>query len=217
VKAFRIGAHWGIAALSFCVLVVLVLIVGARWLSPNPYTAMTAAVQTLVVTLALSLALVTYRADARDRRVDRVIALHQEFYEDNFHDQRQALVQVLRRRGPAPYPPLPDEEVRQEGLWHARSRVIRYFERVHLARVSGALDDYLAASLIGRHATWWDLALQHTHSTGREPLHEFANWSNDFAKHCQDDSAFRNWGQTRTRDFGRVSCTEPQPAASPSA
>lgn len=58
--------------------VLVILIVPAAFLSSGRYSAFASGVQAAGVLVALILALITLDADRHDKRVDRVLALHQE-------------------------------------------------------------------------------------------------------------------------------------------
>lgn len=184
------------------VLVAAPLAITAPVLKPDAFGALATAIQSVTVAVALLLALLTYRSDSRDRRVDRVLSLHQEFFDPDFQVQRRALVDKVRS-GPQPHAELAGSGL-SEQEYLARIKVLRYFERVQAARVSDSLEDRLAASLLGSHAAYWDLALELDDKASRRPLHDFASWANDFAENSVGDALFTGWGATRSREFGKV-------------
>lgn len=144
------------------------------WFWPDNYVALMAGVQAIGVVVALTVAALTLQADSRDRRVDRVLALHQELVTGEVQAARVALVRHLRRR--------PDRRAISVSLERLdkdpelsryaedsehpsgdRSRtpgldarlLLRFFERADAIRTSGAAYLPLYAELIGGHALWW--------------------------------------------------------------
>jgi hypothetical protein len=65
--------------------------------------------------------------------------------------------------------------------------ILRFFERVNAARLAGVIEGALLVELIGRHAAWWDEAIQYT---GDEPprvsLRDLSTWANEFASANQE-------------------------------
>ncbi|GAA0341960.1 hypothetical protein [Micropruina glycogenica] len=203
----------GLQAIIAAVVITIPLIVAAPLLTPDAYSAFAAALQTVIVGVTLLAALRTYHADSRDRRVDRVLALHEEFFEPSFQASRRALVLKLRA-GQVPFSELISSQL-NEDEYGARIQILRFFERVQAASAIGSLDDSLAASLLGSHAAWWDLALADDGKASRRALHVFATWSNDLAQSHSEDPLFENWGASRMREFGRT--RRPAGPASPRA
>lgn len=194
----RTLATWAVVAAA---LVAIPLAVTAPVLLPEQFAALATAIQSVIVAVALLIALVTYRSDSRDRRVDRVLSLHEEYFDEDFQAQRTGLLKEVRS-GARPYPELRTAALsRQE--YRARVRVLRFFQRVQVARVSDSLEDRLAASLLGRQAAYGDLALELDDKESRRGLHDFALWADNFAKTHSEDQLFTGWGATRMRDFGR--------------
>jgi hypothetical protein len=81
--------------------------------------------------------------------------------------------------------------------------ILRFFERVNAARTARSVDLPLLAELVGRHATWLDLAIKRENDqVPREPLHDLAAWSDEFvARNRNRYPYFRNWGTNRHEDF----------------
>ncbi|MGW5241876.1 hypothetical protein ACWEOW_23325 [Monashia sp. NPDC004114] len=192
------------------VLVPLALVLAAPFLDGQQYGGYATAVQTIVVAITLVVALITYRHDSHDRRVDRVLALHRELVTGQVGASRRALLDLVRKNG-EPYGARAREEIRAKGLGADRAALLRYFERVEAARERGSLDDTLAAALIGRHAGWWHLALCFEDTPARRPLKNFSEWADDFAQHRPTEDLFKSWGQERSKQFARTHCIpEPQ-------
>jgi hypothetical protein len=141
------------------------------WYDSGEYTAWAAGVQAVVVLFALGVALVTYLGDSRDRRVDRVFALHQELTTGEVGESRRRLGAFLRERG-TPTNPVYSVSIQELRLDKASfqyanpngrtpgadaSVLLRFFERSRTAQATGSLDDRMFAALVGRHATWWEL------------------------------------------------------------
>jgi hypothetical protein len=69
------------------------------WVGPSTYSSLTAGVQAVGVVIALGLGAATLMRDNRDRRVDRVLALHQELMTGDVWQARYCLVRHLRKLG----------------------------------------------------------------------------------------------------------------------
>lgn len=178
----------------------LPLVIAAPLWTPERYTALASAIQTVAVVIALFVAIRTYQSDSGDRRVDRVLALHAEYFDAEFQAARRSLVSRLRE-GQLPYENLTQKQL-SDSEYLARIQVLRFFQRVEAAMGSASLDERLAAGLLGSHAAWWDLALEMDDRASRRPLHRLADWANDYAAAHPTDDLFQNWGRTRKAEFG---------------
>jgi hypothetical protein len=192
-----------------------------RWLSPEEQSAWAATLQTIGLLGTLLFAAETLYSDQRDRRVDRVLAFHEELTAGPTGEARARLARFLREQGE------PDGAVlqvsRQQLIddpkvqkYSANSDagastphvdltlILRLFERVRIAHAAESLDEHLLASLIGRHAGWWDLAIaEDDQDTLRIPLKKLGAWSNTYRDAHKDQPGFENWGQSRNEAFPR--------------
>jgi uncharacterized protein (DUF58 family) len=75
-------------------LIALAIWLGAEWLG-----AAATAIQAVFIVAALAVAAGTLLSDSRDRRVDRVIALHSELTSGELQEARIRFVNHLRRHG----------------------------------------------------------------------------------------------------------------------
>lgn len=198
---------------------VLILALPAPWLTTEKYSNYALSVQAIGVLATLGIAVATLRDDSRDRRVDRVLALHQELTSGETGAARVRLVQHLKEHGK-------NSRVLQVTTAQLRDRasklsrykdssvnetpgddvglLLRFFERAWLAQATGSLEDSMSASLIGAHAGWWDRAIRPSSSHSRAALAALSAWANTFAEDHASESQFINWGKTRQRDFPRV-------------
>jgi hypothetical protein len=66
------------------------------------------------------------------------------------------------------------------------------------------VDCALLVELIGRHAAWWDIAIQYTDDEPpRVSLRSLAEWADRFASVNQEKYIYlRNWGKNLDREFG---------------
>ena len=187
---------------------------GLYW--PDKYTALTAGVQAIGVIVALTVAVLTLRADSRDRRVDRVLALHQELTTGEVQAARVALAGHLRRQTPTGKaitvslkqlgedPKLSryakDNEHASEGhactpLVDARL-LLRFFERADAIRTSGAAYVPLYAELIAGHAFWWS---RHLIPSGDSRFdlttatHNIGEWLKGYARSHQENPVLTEW------------------------
>jgi hypothetical protein len=81
--------------------------------------------------------------------------------------------------------------------------IVRFFARVNASRVAGSLDDSLLVELIGRNATWLNMAITpDPDELFREPLYLLATWADQFAAmHHHKYLYLADWGARRARDF----------------
>jgi hypothetical protein len=224
----RLSRRATLLVLLGVLLLVLLLAVPAPWLAPDRYQAYTSGVQAVGVLATLLIAMVTLRGDSRDRRVDRVLALHYELTSGETGIARRRLGAHFRRNGTKPWvlqttiDQLADSKSRLSKYqdasikhrWVSRQPaspqqtprddaglLLRFFERAWLAQTTGSLDDSMCASLIGRHAGWWDRALLPSPGPPRAALAELAAWANKFAESHASESQFADWGKSRQKDF----------------
>lgn len=182
--------------------------------TPEVYAAVTGAIQAFGVVMALAIAIFAQSGEISDRKVDRVLGLHQELTSGPTGDARTRLGWFYRaRRSDGLLPTLTRADLHsatyQDGQQSARTprldsdRVLRFFERVNAARLRGSLDDYTAALLLGRHATWWNRAIAaETPDPTRSPLASMADWATAYAVSHADDEGFQDWNARTDLDFG---------------
>lgn len=206
-------------------IVVLVLALSAPWLDPNQYSALASAIQTMVVVLALFVAVQTLRWDSSNKRIDRVHELHRELTTGEVGAARARLGAFLRANGTerdpvritslgemreGTYSTYTNEEASAKPRRDA-TLILRFFERARIAQAGNAVDDALFAALIGRHAAWWDCAIAGAEATSRRPLGALADWANEYAERHPEVSGLDDWGTSRQKDFpslfGRGSST----------
>lgn len=171
------------------------------------YDSITNGVQAVGVVVALSLAAATLIRDNRDRRVDRVLSLHQELMNGSVWEARYRLVYHLRAHG---YGGSVRRVTRQElnedpsvsqyrpGIQGNPAQdadlLVRYFERAYAALRTDALDVPLFAELIGRHAIWWDLVLVQTPDwLTRAHLTRLAGWTRAYVAKNRRNSQVAMW------------------------
>ncbi|MBV1853396.1 hypothetical protein [Catellatospora tritici] len=219
-----------------------VLAAGVGWtvlallLDRGAYDALTGGVQAVGVVAALGLAAATLARDNRDRRVDRVLALHQELMTGDLWQARQRLVTHLTKLGQDQRKKGEPDRVRRvtrtdlrrdgdasvyaDGTGSPRidaDLIVRFFERAEAARRTHSLHLPLFGELIGRHALWWNVALiaDDRTWTSRQSLTELADWAaatGPFAPNGRDLGL-----ESADRDFGpgpvvRDTLDEPAPA-----
>lgn len=197
------------------------------WVTPDQQGAWAATLQTIglvgtiyFAALGIRVAARTLRSDQRDRRVDRVLAFHEELTGSGPTGvARSRLARFLREEGgPGSvvlqvsreqlvedrelqnYPAQPDTSASTPHV--DLTLVLRLFERIRIAQVAESLDDHLLASLIGRHAGWWDLAIAEDGTdTLRIPLERLATWCEAYRDAHKDQPGFENWGNSRRLAF----------------
>lgn len=186
----------------------------AEWLA-----AWAGLVQVIVVVPAVLLGAETLRRDRKDRRTDRVLALHQELVGD-LNETRRDLNDRVRGAGSPITQPI---TVKEPGKSADRgiAQMLRFFERSDEMRLAGAVDDALLIKLIGSHAVWWDIAIAYDEtSRPRRVLHRFAIAANEYAharRTHRRHPEFADWGRTRRLDFSDEMLTAYQELCSQSA
>jgi hypothetical protein len=171
----------------------------------------------LVAAASLRVAVATLESDSRDRRVDRVIALHEELMSGTTGGGRSRLARLLRSRGSAgvclqvsrdqlrgntdvsAYDEASDKASGSPA--HDLTLLLRFFERADIARTAGTLDELLLVALVGRHAGWWDLAIARDDNTARIPLQRLAGWCQQYVDEHPDEEILAGWGRMRALDF----------------
>jgi hypothetical protein len=209
---------------------------GLRLATPGEQAASAATLQTigLVATVLFAAAGIrvageTLRSDQRDRRVDRVLAFHEELTGSGPTGvARSRLARFLREQGGPGSVVLQvgREQLVEDPRVQTYSRgtaagastphtdltlILRLFERIRISQVAESLDDHLLASLIGRHAGWWDLAIaDDDKDTLRIPLERLAEWCDAYRDENPNQPGFENWGDSRSRAFphGHISATQ---------
>jgi hypothetical protein len=192
------------------------LAVGATgWVDPERYGSLTAGAQALGVVIALALAAFTLRSDSRDRRVDRVLALHNEFMTGGVWEARHRLAHHLHAlEGPRESRVTREAVFGDHPLLHYAEDVgaplkidvdllLRFFERANAARLTGALHEDLLADLIGKHAMWWDHAFAPDEEWMlRAPLQDLSSWCHGYVEsRILAQSRLREWLRPLQRDF----------------
>jgi hypothetical protein len=197
--------------------VIAVLAVGVTGaMSHDSYNALTGGLQAIGVVIALGLGAATLMRDSHDKRLDRVLALHQELMTGDLWRARHRLVAHLGRLGRAGRTRIVTrEELRSDPeLSHyldvpdARplddaDLLMRFFERANAARTGTAVEQRLFADLIGRHSLWWDLAFARDDQwLTRQGLTDLATWCTSYVR----DTASRRpdllqWLTALDKDF----------------
>lgn len=136
------------------------------WMDAAKYSAYAAGLQAVGLLVAFIVGMATLAADGRDRRVDRVYALHQEYYNPPISDARRRLHQFIREDAPSGVKRrrVPLAELRADPTLNRYkdansaaestplqdvSSVLRFFERARLVQLSGSADDPVFVELIG--------------------------------------------------------------------
>lgn len=180
------------------------------------FGALTGGVQAIGVVVALGLGAATLLRDSRDRRVDRVLALHEELMTGELWHARHRLVRHLRSLG-------------AEGKARAVSRaelmndpdvshydggteatplmdadlLVRFFERANAVLVAGSVHEPMFVDLIGRHTFWWNTAIRAAPEwTTREHLTDLKNWTSRYIHNELRGRPMPSWTQSVVRDFG---------------
>jgi len=84
---------------AIATVILVTLIAPAAFLSSSRYSAYASGLQAAGVLIAIILAVITLDADRHDKRVDRVLALHQELVSGEIEGCRIRLIDHLRKRG----------------------------------------------------------------------------------------------------------------------
>lgn len=153
-------------ALAIVVSVIAISIVS--WLLPSEQlTAVSSAVQTIGVVVALGIGAYTLTEERRARRVDRTLDVLQELMSGDVDQARERLHAHLRMEDGLTFRRVGrDDLLQNQGLgsydkWPDESpfrdygRLCRFFERADVARRKSLVDIGLFVELIGRHAIWW--------------------------------------------------------------
>jgi hypothetical protein len=207
-----------IAVLTFVGVAILLSVWG--WLlDDNQFSAAASGLQALFLVPALTLAVATLLSDSRDRRVDRVTTLHTELTSGELDEARRRLVKHLREHGPDNKPRVVSRHELDKDQTLSKysngqpsrplddtNRLLRYFERAEAMRLAGSLFEPLLVQLIGRHATWINLAIEpEANNTLRRSLSNFADWANEYAESNKHRFPYlADWGSSRTKDFGQI-------------
>lgn len=222
----------GAAALIAILLIPLRWEPDLRFATPDEQSAAAATAQAvgvvatlILAALGFSVAALTLASNQRDARVDRVLGFHVELTGPGPTGVgRSRLARFLRERGTAPWVRyqvgiqqlLHDPQLNSYPQAYGAGTttphmdlmlVLRLFERIRVAQVAGLLDDRLIASLVGRHAGWWDLAIKDdSEDTQRVPVAYLANWCNRYRNEYksssdEDPEGFENWWTDRQRAF----------------
>lgn len=205
-------------AIVFVALMLIILITSARYLTAEQYQGLAGALQALGVVVALFVAAGTLTSDSENRRVDRVLQLHEMMTSGEVSHAAVRLSDHLRRHGVG-------GKARRASLEQLRCdpvlrsycgqpahspyldarMVIRFFEKADAARRANAVSVPLFHELVARHATWFRLAIR---ADAAEPdggrLACLAIWADEYARIYRPPlpNYIENWGRTRQRDFG---------------
>jgi hypothetical protein len=203
-----------------------------NWLAieADHISAIASTLQAVAVVPAILIAAFTLRRDSRDRRMDRLLAFHQELVSGDLNDARQRLAAHLRRHG------TPSEPVRVTSRRELRddrrlrayqgdkehnpyddvNLLLRFFERVNAARLANALYRPMLVELVGRHAAWWDLAIAREDQPSPQwHMHSLAAWANIYAAAYRRKHPYlRDWGHNRSQDFPPEVLASESPTAS---
>lgn len=211
-KSLMIG---GLA--SFSILAILTIL--ALLLSSSQYNAVASSVQAIAVIPAIIIAALALVGDSRGRRVDRVLEFYKEFNSGEIQKAAVRLTAHLREHGVnGRARPTSRDELRHDpilskysktGDYNPRSDILwilRFFERANAARMTKIVDSALLVELIGRHAAWWDMAIQYADDEPpRVSLRNLVAWADQFALTNQDKYTYlRNWGKHLDREFGYI-------------
>jgi hypothetical protein len=183
-------------------------------LDSGQYQALSAGVQAVGVLVALALGVSTLQADSRDRRVDRVIAYHEQISGGELQLARQRLIEyLLSRVSKDGLPVLSWAELRSQSQLSAyidpgespvrdAQRLLEYFEGVWAARQAGATDDRLLFQLLGGCVSWWARAFSQADAELSRSIQEFAAWIQSEATKVPEDARVADWRASLVRDFG---------------
>ena len=203
--------------------VLLLVFFPAPWFTPARFSAYATALQAFAVLLALALAARSLSSEIRDRRLDRVIALHSNFMEGELGGARYRFIRHLRsNRSPegriaritrddlmedqplAEYPEHYWSAFRDHNPRQDANLVIRHFERIDAARVAGSVDEDLLFRLLGPQAVWWDNALMwEPGRRGTWAIHRMAVWAREYVtEHPALEFPWGEWEWDIEYDFG---------------
>jgi hypothetical protein len=195
----------------------VLLVVPIWFLNADQYQALATGVQALGVTVALVVGAGTLLSDNRDRKVDRVLALHAELTTGEVQAARVRLIlrlQGARREGRVE--PVSLARLRTDEAFaaypdpaHGRplrdaNAVLRHFDRINAARVAGIVEPQLLHELIGVHALWWDRAISRDEGEMlRRGLAELADWVERHSRtKARGAHYLEHWARYLGRDFG---------------
>lgn len=208
------GRWWPVYVVITGSTVILLGLTGS--LGDREYSVLTNGLQAVGVVLALGLGAATLRRDSHDRRVDRVLGMHQELMTGDLWGARHRLAAHLRRLGNGQVTPLSRADVHGKdgkasyGADHPYAKpvddidlLLRFFERANSALTAGAVDQALLAELIAVHAIWWNRAIQPDPGwLTRTPLDELSQWFHRYIDGLPPGDARRTrWVQSVNRDF----------------
>ena len=201
-------------------IVVAVVILPIPWATPAEYQAIVAGVQALGLVVALLIAALALTGDQNDRRVDRVLQLHEDLVSGDVGAARSRLAYHLRTLGPEHegrryvLQPTQDQLVHDRKLHRYsdheattdstpredRVMLLRFFERADAARREKTVHLPLLHELIGSHALWWDAALwlEDHERSHRRALRDLAQWVSDYAS-IHQCSYVSSWARNTSR------------------
>jgi hypothetical protein len=209
-------SHAFAAALSVTVLGAILVVGLALVIPPEKYSALAAGVQAVGVLAALAVAAAAIRSDSQGRRLDRVLALHEQLNAGELQEVGGRLVDHMKEHGEAgklrrltmtdlrnESSPLhryghhgPDERPSRDA-----ARMLGFFDRVNAARQARVVDEELLFELLGGSAMWWDLALTMTDEYRKVGLSELAHWAHRYASVARERSRVDRWANNRLGDF----------------
>jgi hypothetical protein len=209
----RRGSLYALAAA-----ILIALIAPAGFLGSGRYSAYASGLQAAGVLVALVLAMITLDADRHDKRVDRVLALHQELVSGEIEGCRVRLIDHLRKRGGGHRivavtrddlqrdPRISSYDGTTEYTpFHDANTILRFFERANAAVKAGTVNEPLFHELIIRQALWWDAALRPSSMpwVGKSALDELRSWAETYEKaHATELNYLTSWRNNRMHDFG---------------
>jgi hypothetical protein len=170
---------------------------------PDWIAAIAGVAQGIGVLPAVVIGALALRGDRNDRKVDRVLALHEELTGELDEVRRAVTTRIAANGKPIAQPLI----YKQPG--HPTDReigqLLRFFERVEAVRLAESIHMPLLTELVGRHAAWLDIAILYiADSKSRQALHDFATAANDFAQRNLTNKKYpylQGWGESRRRDF----------------
>jgi len=163
------GWPWAAAAAGAALLAIGVTGI----LDQSTFNVVIGGLQAIGVVVALGLGAATLRRDSYDRRVDRTLALNQEFMTGAIWLARRRLFAHIKSLAADPamgFQVITREQLRRDpqisryrdGEGSPEDDVdlmMRFFERANAQRVTAVVELPLFAELLGRHALWWDRAI----------------------------------------------------------
>jgi hypothetical protein len=193
-------------------------------LRPDQYQALSGGIQAFGVLLALAIAAATLVSDSHDRRVDRVLQLHEMFTTPQMEAIRDRLRDHFRNHsdGTSRLRAVSLDELDSKGnlakysdddSTHSPYKdirlLLRFMERASAARASHTVDEALFHELIGRHAAWWAVAVGKDPAASPHllnPLLDLAAWADEYHKRHSSSTKYymQSWGKGRQQDFGKT-------------